>query len=54
MDTSSHPILENAGKLLGEKASEKFYFDLKWSTGSGQTLLYAASQGNTLDIYRAI
>ena len=43
-----------ADKLEGQKASDKFYWDAKWSSVDGQKTLFAASAAGTLDIYRAV
>lgn len=43
--------LAAADKVEGQKASDKFYFDAKWSSASGQATLFAASAAGTLDVY---
>ena len=49
-----------ADSMEGQKASDKFYFDAKWSysdanwrTNPGQMVLFAASAAGTLDVYSA-
>jgi len=43
-----------AEKMAGQKASEKFYWDAKWSSAGGSLTLFAASAASTVDVYRAV
>ena len=47
-------VLLFADKMPGQKASEKFYWDAKWSSAGGPLTLFAASAASTLDVYRAV
>lgn len=40
--------------MAGQKASEKFYWDAKWSSAGGALTLFAASAASTVDVYRAV
>lgn len=42
-----------AVQVEGQKASDKFYWDAKWTSATGQLTLYAASAAGTLDVYSA-
>ena len=42
-----------ADKREGQKASDKFYWDAKWSSARGSDMLFAASAAQTLDVYTA-
>lgn len=42
-----------ADRLEGQKASDKFYWDAKFSSAQGYDMLFAASAAQTVDVYTA-